>query len=111
MTQFEATTIARGEGIIDALNAEFGAHLAAKIIEDEALDFIWEARVSERYVGQYSAQDSITDEFADELSRVAVISNYGLGWRVGMCLVDGEGAAVGLLWQRQFASLDDAQSG
>ena len=111
MTQFELATRARGEAQIDALNAEFGSHLASRIIEDEALDFIWEARVSERYVGQYPAADYIEIEAQDELSKVAVVSNYGLGWRVGMCLVDGDGAAVELLWQQPFSSLHEAQAG
>ena len=33
--------------------AEFGAVLAARIMEAEAVDFLWDARVKERYLGQH----------------------------------------------------------
>ena len=36
-----------------APEAEFGAVLAARIMEAEAADFLWEARVKERYLGQH----------------------------------------------------------
>lgn len=111
MTQFEAMTMARGEAMIDALTAEFGAHLASKIIEGEALDFLWEARISERYVGRYSGCEFPEHDTRDDLSRIAVLSNYGCGWRVGMCVVDGEGGAIALLWQQCYSTLDEAQIG
>jgi hypothetical protein len=30
-------------------------------------------------------------------------------WYTGMCLVDGEGAAVDLLWKRRFQSRGEAE--
>jgi hypothetical protein len=47
------STIGRGcDAAVDALRAEFGAVLAERIIEAEAVDFLWESRVAERYLGQ-----------------------------------------------------------
>ncbi len=49
------------------------------------------------------------DEARQELSRVAILSVLDGGWYVGLCLVDGEGAAVELLWKRQFGTLGEAE--
>ena len=44
------STIGRGcDAALDALRAEFGGVLAERIIEAEAVDFLWEARVQERH--------------------------------------------------------------
>ncbi len=103
--------IGRGcDAAIDALRAEFGAVLAERIIEAEAVDFLWEARVQERYLGQQIGWDLDDDEASQELSRVAVLSELDGRWYAGMCLVDGEGIAVELLWKRQFRSREEAES-
>ena len=94
-------TVGRGcDGAIDALRVEFGAVLAERIIEAEAVDFLWEARVQERYLGQRVALDFDDEEASQELSRVAILSVLDGRWYAGVCLVDGEGAAVELLWKR-----------
>jgi hypothetical protein len=104
------TTIGRGSDLrIDALRAEFGAVLAERIIEAEALDFMWEARVRERYLGEQIGGDSNDEDASQELSRVAVLSLLDGCWYAGMCLVDGEGAAVELLWKRRFGSREEAE--
>ena len=104
------TTIGRSsDAAIDALRAEFGAVLAERIIEAEALDFLWEARVRERYLGQQIGFDFDDDDASQELSRVAILSALDGRWYTGMCLVDGEGAAVELLWKRQFQSRGEAE--
>jgi hypothetical protein len=103
--------IGRGcDAAIDALRAEFGAVLAERIIEAEAVDFLWEARVQERYLGQQIGWDLDDDEASQELSRVAILSVLDGRWYAGMCLVDGEGIAVELLWKRQFRSREEAES-
>jgi hypothetical protein len=105
------TTISRGcDAVIDALQAEFGAVLAERIIEVEALDFLWEARVRERYLGQQIGWDCDDEEASEELSRVAILSVLDGSWYVAMCLLDGEGAAVELLWKRRFESFGEAES-
>jgi len=80
------TTIGRScETAIDALRAEFGAVLADRIIEAEALDFLWEARIRERYLGQQIGWDSDDVDASQEHSRVAILSALGDRWYVGMC--------------------------
>ncbi|MFN3727717.1 MAG: hypothetical protein ACK4SZ_15600 [Allosphingosinicella sp.] len=104
------TTIFRGsDAAIDALRAEFGAVLADRIIEAEALDFLWEARVRERYLGQQIGWHLDDEDASEELSRIAILSVLDGRWHVAMCLVDGEGAAVELLWKRQFQCLGEAE--
>jgi len=104
------TTIGRScNAAVDALRAEFGAVLAERIIEAEALDFLWDARVRERYLGQQIGWNSEDEDASQELSRVAILSALGDRWYAGMCLVDGEGAAVELLWKRQFDSRGEAE--
>jgi hypothetical protein len=94
---------------VDALRAEFGAVLAERIIEAEAVDFLWEARVWERYLGQQIGWETVDEEASQELSRVAILSNLDGCWYAGTCLVDGEGAAVELLWKRRFDSRAEAE--
>jgi hypothetical protein len=103
------TAIGNGacEAAVEALRAEFGAVLAARIIEAETLDFLWEARVSERYLGQHFG---VEDDFDGELSRVAFLSFLGGVWHAGVCLADGDGAAVDLLWQRRCDGSEAAQA-
>lgn len=85
---------------LDALQAEFGAVLAQRIIDSEAVDFLWEARICERYLGQHIAIDPCSDEAAEELSRVAIVSFLAGQFYRACCLVDGEGRAIELLWKR-----------
>ena len=104
------STIGRGcDAAVDALRAEFGAVLAERIIEAEALDFLWDARVRERYLGQQIGFDFDDEDPSQELSRVAILSVLDGRWYAGTCLVDGEGGAVELLWKRQFQSRAEAE--
>jgi hypothetical protein len=108
MNMLSAISKRRCDAIVDDLRAEFGAILADRIIEAEAADFLWEGRVSERYLGQHVA--SLADEeMSEDVSRIAVLSSVGGRWYVGMCLVDGEGDAVDLLWKREFDGRLDAE--
>jgi hypothetical protein len=99
----------RCDAAVDALRAEFGAVLAERIIDAEAVDFLWEARVREGYLGQQIGLDLDDEEASEELSRMAILSILEGRWYVGMCLVDGEGAAVELLWKRQFPGRGEAE--
>ena len=100
----------RCEARVRALYDEFGAILASRIIESEATDFVWDARVKERYLGQHFDVGLGIGDGEVELSRIAVLSNLAGRWHVASCLVDGEGMAVDLLWQQSFESPNEADA-
>jgi hypothetical protein len=110
MTMISATTMRGCDASVDMLQAEFGAILADRILEAEAADFLWEARVKERYLGQHLDVCIDLDEDEMELARIAILSMLGGRWHVAACLVDGDGNAVDLLWKRSFDGLDDAEA-
>ena len=99
--------------LVRELQAEFRhgdvGVLADRIVESEAADFYWEARICERYLGQHFGFDDGADNAGEELARVAFMSFFGRRWHVGACLVDGEGRAVGLLWRRGFGSASEVE--
>ena len=99
----------RCEAIVDALRTELGAVLAERVIEAESADFLWNSRLRERYLGQHvDAFDD--DEWSSvEVSRIAFLSLLDGCWHAGICLVDGEGAALQLLWKRTFGSCEEAE--
>ncbi|PSJ42230.1 hypothetical protein [Allosphingosinicella deserti] len=99
----------RCDALVDALKAEFGGIWADRILEAEAIDFLWEARVRERYLGQDEALFFGDEEATEEMSRIVVLSCLDGCWNVGLCLVDGDGNAVELVWKRQFGSAADAE--
>ena len=96
------------DAIVQDLQTQFGDILAARIIDSEAVDFLWAGRVRERYLGQHLA-DLVDDELSEDISRIVVLSSIGGRWYVGMCLVDGEGDAVDLPWKREFGSRVEAE--
>jgi len=95
------------EVLVDALKTEFGAVLAARILEAEEVDFLWDGRVVERYLGQHFGFD---DDAETELSRVAIVSVLDGEWHAAVCVVDGDGGAVSLLWNRCCNGQDEAQA-
>ena len=105
MTYHSAIGSGAGEGLVDALRAEFGAVLAARILDAEELDFLWDARVSERYLGQHFGVEC---DDGSELSRIAIVSILDGAWHAAVCLADGDGAAVALLWTRCCDGRDEA---
>lgn len=98
------------DALVEGLRAEFGAILADRIVEAEAADYLWEARLKERYLGQHVdvGFDEADDEL--ELARVAILSFLNGVWHAASCLVDGEGMAVDLLWKRSFDSFEAAEA-
>lgn len=101
--------IGRCDAQIEALRAELGNILSARVIEAEALDFLWEARIRERYLGQEFRIDEAECEIYEELSRIAFISVLEGCCYAGACLVDGDGEAIQLLWKRSFEELEQAE--
>jgi hypothetical protein len=110
MTMISAIPNRRCDMVVDALQAEFGALLAARIMEAEAADFLWEARIKERYLGQHFDVGIGHDDEEMELARIAVLSLLGGRWHLAACLVDGEGMAVDLLWKQVFDGLEEAEA-
>ena len=92
---------------LEALKAQFGAIVASRVLEAEAADFHWQARVKDRYLGQY-----LDDAFGcgEELSRIAILSALGGQFHVGVCLADANGEVETLLWLRTFATPDEAEN-
>jgi hypothetical protein len=111
MTMISATGNGRCDALVEGLRAEFGAILADRILEAEAADYLWEARVKERYLGQHLDVGFGDGEDERELSRVAILSCLGGLWHVASSLIDGEGMVVDLLWKRSFESRGAAEAG
>ena len=90
--------------LIAGLQIEFGISaaegLAHHFLEAEEVDFQWDARVSERWLGAYEAQDN--DDL--ELDRVSIMGRLDGRWFVATCIVDGDGNAHGMLGCLNFSS-------
>ena len=105
--------IAAGKTVLSVLSAglerEFGqgvgAALAARFLEAEESDFLWEARISERWLGRYWSAD---EEGSDDLDRVAILARLGRAWSVAVLIIDGEGCAHGLMGRRDFRRKSEA---
>ena len=89
--------------LVAGLEIEFGRGageaLAARFLEAEESDFLWDARVSERWLGAYRAQD---EDF--ELDRVAIMGRLDGRWFVAVSIIDGDGNPHGLMGRRNFGS-------
>ncbi len=88
--------------LVAGLEIEFGRGageaLAQRFLEAEEGDFLWDARLAERWLGAYHAQDE--EDF--ELDRVAIIGRLDGRWFVAVSIVDGDGNAQGLIGRRSF---------
>lgn len=107
MTMFQPIGIASDRVVatlVAGLEIEFGRGageaLAQRFLEAEESDFLRDARVSERWLGEYQAQD----EEGFELDRVAIIGRLDGRWFVAVSIVDGDGNAQGLMGRRSFRS-------
>ena len=109
MTMVSTIQVRRCDVVVDALKAELGGVLASRIIEAEAADFLWDARVRERYLGQHVDAFNHDGMSSNDVSRIAFLSFLDGRWYAGICLVDGEGSALALLWKRRFQSREEAQ--
>ncbi|KTR83813.1 hypothetical protein NS277_07645 [Novosphingobium barchaimii] len=90
--------------LVAGLEIEFGRGageaLAARFLEAEESDFLWDARVTERWLGAYRAQDE--EDF--ELDRVAIMGRLDGRWFVAVSIIDGDGNPHGLMGRRDFGS-------
>jgi hypothetical protein len=87
--------------------SDIGA-IAERIFEAEKVEFHWRSRVRERYLGQHFALDFDDEDAGDDVSRIAILSFVAGRWHAGVCLVDGDGCAIDLLWLRSFDRHEDA---
>lgn len=97
------------EALVDALRVELGGILAERILEAEAAEFLWESRIRERYLGQHLDMIPDDESMSEDVSRVAALSFLDGRWHAGICLVDGEGEPIELVWKRTFDSRDEAE--
>lgn len=88
--------------LISGLEIEFGhgvgAALAYRFLEAEETDFLWDARVQERWIGAY---ESLEDDQID-LDRVRIFGRLDGHWFVAVMIVDGDGSAHGVMGKRTF---------
>ena len=75
-----------------------GEALAHRFLEAEEVDFHWDARVSERWIGSYESLDD--DDL--ELDRVRIFGRLDGKWFVAVMIVDGDGNAHGMMGMRIF---------
>jgi hypothetical protein len=87
--------------------SDIGA-IAERIFEAEKVEFHWRSRVRERYLGQHFALDFDDEDAGEDVSRIAVLGFVAGRWHAGVCLVDGDGCAIDLLWLRSFDRHEDA---
>jgi len=90
--------------LVAGLEFEFGRGageaLARRFLEAEESDFLWDARVSERWLGAYESIDE--EDF--ELDRVAIMGRLDGRWFVAASIVDGDGNTHGVMGRRSFRS-------
>ena len=88
--------------LVSGLEMEFGRGageaLAQRFLEAEEIDFLWDAREQERWIGTY---ESAGDEDF-ELDRVAIVGRLDGRWFVATMIVDGDGNAHGMMGKRTF---------
>jgi hypothetical protein len=88
--------------LISGLELEFGRDageaLAHRFMDAEEVDFRWDARVEERWIGAY---ESIDGEYL-ELDRIAICGWLDGRWFTATMLVDGDAQAHGMTGCRTF---------
>ena len=97
------------EALVLGLELEFGhgdvGGIAGQILDAEAADFYWTARMCERHLGSFELFDG--EDF--DLERIVVIGVLAGRWYVATCIVDGDGAVHFMTKCRQLGSEDQAR--
>lgn len=95
--------------LIAGLEVEFGRGageaLAQRFLEAEEVDFHWDARLQERWIGAYEAD--VEDDV--ELDRIRIFGRLDGHWFVAMMIVDGDGNAHGMMGKRTFKRRREAE--
>lgn len=95
--------------LISGLEIEFGRGageaLAHRFLEAEEVDFHWDARAQERWIGVYhgDAEDGV------ELDRIRIFGTLDGRWFVATMIVDGDGNAHGMMGKRSFKRRREAE--
>ena len=96
--------------LISGLEIEFGRGageaLAHRFLEAEEVDFHWDARLQERWIGAYESIDD--GDF--ELDRVRIFGKLDGRWFVATMIVDGDGNAHGMMGKRNFRHEREARA-
>ena len=92
------------DSVTAGLDAATGATIARYFFDNELVDFCWNARQREAWIGEYQS----FDEEAETLDRIAILSHFDGRFHVGIALVDGEGCVHDLRQHRRFLSAWDA---
>jgi hypothetical protein len=93
-------------GLADTVSAAAATVLAARFLEAEEADVLWDARLAERWIGRYESLDGVPDA---DLDRLAIIGKCGDVWFVAIVIVDGEGHPDGLIGRRRFSDFSEAR--
>ncbi|WP_235538671.1 hypothetical protein [Sphingomonas sp. Root710] len=95
--------------LMAGLEIEFGRGaevLAHHFVEAEESDFLWEARIDERWLGSYES----SDEDGLELDRIAICGRFDGRWFASVMLVDGDGMAHAAMGKRFCRSRKSARA-
>ncbi|RHW16908.1 hypothetical protein D1610_14190 [Sphingomonas gilva] len=96
--------------LISGLEIEFGRGageaLAHRFLEAEEVEFHWDARVQECWIGTYESADD--EDF--ELDRVKIFGRLDGKWFVAVMIVDGDGNAHGMMEKRIFRRQQEART-
>jgi len=97
------------QALLAGLELEFGRGageaLAHRFLEAEQVDFLWDARREQRWLGRYSSADD--DDIA--LDRIAICGRLDGRWFISVMLVDGDGRPHGMLGRRPCRSRKQAR--
>ncbi|MBX9898025.1 MAG: hypothetical protein K2Y17_09040 [Qipengyuania sp.] len=100
--------------LVSGLEMEFGRDageaLAHRFLMAEEVDFHWDARVQERWIGVYIGAIEGEDEDDFELDRVRIIGILDGRWFVAVMIVDGDGNAHGMMGKRDFRREREARA-
>lgn len=103
------------EALVLGVEIEFGAGVsrgqAQRFFEAEECDFLWQARLGERWLGRYESacgEDVDDDEGQVELYRIAVLGSTGEAgsedtWYMATIIIDGEREPHGIIANRAYA--------
>ena len=83
-----------------------GEALAHRFLDAEEVDFRWDARIEERWMGAYHSMD----EDGLELDRIAICGRIDGRWYCATMLVDGDGQPHGMTGCRSCRTRAQARS-
>ena len=100
----ERVVLALVAGLRHEFGCDAGAALAQRFLAAEELDFAWDSRVEERWIGPFLGDE----DDGIELDRVRILACLDGQWLVAIMIVDGEGRPHAMLARRSFDGREDA---